>query len=148
MSPKKWKDIYAKEFDSAAFGCIIELTETHEFIGYALLHIREPKNRDGDFGFGLLPQFWGKGYGTEALEFIIEHAFRWFGLHRFSLGTFSPNERALKMYLKVGFTIEGRKRECLWYDNKFVDIIDLGILRREWAAKRWNAEEQKNVDEV
>ena len=31
----------------------------------------------------------------------------------------------------------------MWYDNKFVDTIHLGILRREWAAKHWSAEEQE-----
>jgi len=97
-----WKDKMRKWFDEVCvFACIIEMKGTGEFMGYGGLKLPEPKNRDGTFAITLAPQFWGGGYGAEAMRYIVDHGFRWYGLHRVSLGTFGSNERAIAMYSKM-----------------------------------------------
>ncbi|KAK3937267.1 hypothetical protein QBC46DRAFT_366359 [Diplogelasinospora grovesii] len=61
-------------------------------------------------------------------------AFRQGNYHRVALSTVSYNERAIKVYRRVGFMEEGRHREAHWYDRKCYDGIDFGILESEWAA--------------
>ncbi|EIW81380.1 acyl-CoA N-acyltransferase, partial [Coniophora puteana RWD-64-598 SS2] len=122
-----YKELLKKDMDDATFGTIITLTETGEFMGNGTVRVREPKNRDASIYIALLPRFWSKGYGTEATKFMVDHAFRWFGLHRVSLGVFGNNERAIAVYERLGFVMEGRKREALWMDNQWVDSLSMGV---------------------
>ncbi|KAG1749289.1 acyl-CoA N-acyltransferase [Suillus lakei] len=119
----------------ATFGAIIALKETGEFMGQGLVSILEPKNRDGTFGICLLPKFWSNGYGTEATKFMIDYSFKWFGLNRLSLGVFANNARAIAVYEKLGFVMEGRKRQAVWMDNRWEDVLTMGILRDEWERQ-------------
>lgn len=74
-----------------------------EWVGAIFINPGEnlPKNREGKIGIHLLYEQCGKGYGTEAMEFAIDHAFRWLGLHRLTLDVFEHNERAKKLYHKL-----------------------------------------------
>lgn len=81
---------------------IITLKSTGEFMGYSMIwQPNGAKNRGGMFGIGLLPEHWGKGYGTEVTKFLVDYGFRWLGLHRVGLGVFEGNSRAVSMYKKV-----------------------------------------------
>jgi RimJ/RimL family protein N-acetyltransferase len=42
------------------------------------------------------------------------------------------NPGAIRCYEKVGFKIEGRKREDHYLDDKYHDIIVMGILRHDF----------------
>src|SRR5919107_1358942 len=71
---------------------------------------------------------WGKGYGTEATQLMLEHAFAHLGLHRVALAVFSFNERAIRSYEKAGFRVEGRAREAIWRKGRFWDEISMSVL--------------------
>jgi RimJ/RimL family protein N-acetyltransferase len=77
---------------------------------------------------------WGQGYGTEATRLMLAHAFLTMGIHRVSLAVFAFNERAIRSYRKVGFTVEGRAREAIFRDGRFWDEISMSILEPEWRA--------------
>ena len=63
---------------------------------------------------------WGKGYGTEATQLMVDHAFGTLGLHRIALYVFEFNERAIRAYKRAGFVVEGRSRESIWRDGPLV----------------------------
>ncbi len=46
------------------------------------------------------------------------------------------NPRALRVYERVGFVIEGRRREAFTFDGVRYDDIIMSILRPEWASRR------------
>ena len=73
-----------------------------------------------------------QGYGSEAILWATEWAFQHANMHRVSIGAFSYNEGAVRLYQRLGFVLEGRTRECAWYNGKYHDGIDMGILRDEW----------------
>ena len=80
------------------------------------------------------PEYWGKGYGREAVDLLLRFGFESLNLRRVSLDVFEYNERAIKSYCKLGFQIEGRMRQFLnRYDRRW-DLIYMGILRSEWEA--------------
>jgi RimJ/RimL family protein N-acetyltransferase len=81
------------------------------------------------------PEFWGKGYGTEAMQLMLCYAFMELNLHRVSLDVFDYNPRALHSYEKAGFKLEGRKRGMLLREGQRWDLIYMGILREEWLAQ-------------
>lgn len=81
------------------------------------------------------PEFWGRGYGTEAMQLILTYAFMELNLHRVSLDVFDYNPRAIHSYEKAGFKHEGRQRGVLLREGKRWDLIFMGILREEWLAQ-------------
>lgn len=83
----------------------------------------------------------GKGYGSEAINWALDWAFRVAGMHAVRLSCFSFNERAARLYQRLGFVKEGITREAYYYDCKWYNRILLSILDREWAVKRGIREE-------
>ena len=79
---------------------------------------------------------WGMGYGTEATQLMLSHAFDHLGLHRVGLTVFTFNERAIRAYRKAGFMVEGRAREAIHRDGRFWDEIAMSILEPEWRAQQ------------
>jgi RimJ/RimL family protein N-acetyltransferase len=102
-------------------------------IGNVGLHRIDWKNRVATLGIVIgEKEYWGKGYGTEAVKTMLRYAFYELGLNRVELETYSFNPRAQRCYEKAGFRREGVRREALYRDGQFHDIITMGILRREF----------------
>lgn len=85
--------------------------------------------------------FWGKGYGTDAMQVILSFAFQELNLRRVSLNTFEYNPRAVGSYEKAGFTYEGRMRGFLHREGRRWDLIFMGILREEWLLSTVRAKQ-------
>jgi len=81
-------------------------------------------------------EFWGEGYGTEAVQLLVDYGFNTLGMHRMELETFFFNERAIKSYNKVGFKQEGLKRQAHFIDGTYHDVAFIGLLEDEWRARR------------
>jgi RimJ/RimL family protein N-acetyltransferase len=79
---------------------------------------------------------WGMGFGTEATQLMLDHAFGTLGLHRIALYVFEFNERAIRAYTRCGFVIEGRSRESIWRDGRWWDELAMSVLESDWRATR------------
>jgi RimJ/RimL family protein N-acetyltransferase len=79
---------------------------------------------------------WGKGFGTEATQMMLDHAFGTLGLHRIALYVFEFNERAIRAYKRCGFVVEGRSRESIWRDGRWWDEMAMSVLESDWRARR------------
>ena len=77
-------------------------------------------------------EYWGKGYGTDAMKLAVQYAFMELGLQRVSLGLHEYNARALKSYEKAGFRLEGHTRQDVLREGRRTDSLWMGILREEW----------------
>lgn len=80
-------------------------------------------------------EFWGKGYGTDAMRVLLRFAFTELNLRRVTLSVFEYNPRAIRSYEKVGFVHEGRERGVIERSGRRWDVLSMGILRQEWAAQ-------------
>jgi RimJ/RimL family protein N-acetyltransferase len=76
----------------------------------------------------------GKGFGSEALQLMLQLAFNELNLYRISAGVGEDNPGALKFFKIHGFVEEVRRRKALMRDGQTWDSIHLGILQREWQA--------------
>ncbi|MBN1679813.1 MAG: GNAT family N-acetyltransferase [Anaerolineae bacterium] len=81
------------------------------------------------------PEYWGGGYGTDALLLVVDYAFDWLDLRRLWLVTMSLNARVLRQMDKVGFTMENRQRNATLADGTWYDIVMYGLLRDEWPGR-------------
>ena len=81
-------------------------------------------------------EYWGQGYGTDAMRVLQRYAFEQLNLHRLTLLVFEYNHRAQKSYEKSGFKVEGRQRETMRREGHRWDWIYMGILKEEWKKNR------------
>jgi len=78
------------------------------------------------------PEFWGKGYGTEALRLLLDFAFTLLDLNTIMLDTIAFNERAIACYKKVGFREMGRWRESRVVNGVAHDLVFMDLLASEF----------------
>jgi len=79
-------------------------------------------------------EYWGKGFGPDAINLLLDYGFNILNLHNIMLEVFSFNERAIKAYKKVGFKIIGRRRKALLYAQERFDMIYMDILAEEFKS--------------
>ena len=80
-------------------------------------------------------EYWGKGYGTDAVKLLIKFIFEEMNINKIYLNVFSHNKRAIKSYKKCGFIVEGTLREEGFHNGKYYDDIYMGILKSEYFSK-------------
>jgi RimJ/RimL family protein N-acetyltransferase len=114
----------------------------HERAGDRLVGTCAFSQLDGDNGSALYhitvgeKDAWGQGYGTEATQLMLDHAFGTLGLHRIALFVFEFNERAIRTYKRCGFVVEGRSRESIFRDGQWWDEIAMSVLESDWRRLR------------
>jgi len=137
-SEKKLKEFIEKDGESKnehAFRFSIRTLAEDKLIGVVSLWVHSWTHSDASIGIIVGDrEYWGKGYGTDAMRLIVQYGFVELNLRRISLGLHAYNEHALKSYLKVGFQLEGRTRGDGLRDGIRYDSLWMGILREEWLA--------------
>jgi L-phenylalanine/L-methionine N-acetyltransferase len=83
----------------------------------------------GLIGMAVHDQWQGRGVGTALVRAAIELADRWLNLHRLELIAFVDNERAISLYKRFGFEVEGLLRRYAFRDGVFVDAYTMARLR-------------------
>lgn len=136
-SPKSIKEWLEKEMEgmgNTMHWFTIRTIAQDQLLGDITLDVINWNHRDAYVGLGIGPRdFWGKGYGTEAMNLILQYGFSELNLHRITLTVFEYNPRAIRSYEKSGFRHEGSLREAILREGKRWDIHYMGILREEWT---------------
>ena len=91
------------------------------------------RNKLGHIGITIGEKnLWGKGYGTEAMQLLVNYSFQTLNIHKIELQVYDFNTRAIKSYTKLGFKEEGILRKSHYVNGKYVDLIEMGLLKDEW----------------
>ncbi|KZT60058.1 acyl-CoA N-acyltransferase [Calocera cornea HHB12733] len=147
VSDMMWEAAKPQLLQSQLLLAVVEIKR--EFVGGLNLHLAQPKDRDTDLGISLAFAWWGKGLGTELLQWALEHNFTQLNMHRMSLGVFGDNERAIELYKYLGFVEEGRVREGRCREGgAWVDFVRMGMLDREWQARKDQLGSTAQFDDV
>jgi RimJ/RimL family protein N-acetyltransferase len=78
-------------------------------------------------GIGLLPEYRDRGLGTRLMNEAIETAWS-MGLERIDLRVYASNERAIRLYEKVGFVTEGIERRGRYLHGEWFDLAEMALL--------------------
>ncbi|BBI33760.1 GNAT family N-acetyltransferase [Cohnella abietis] len=114
-------------------GFVIADIKDEAYIGQVNLDAIDWKNRVGRIGIVIgSSEYFGRGYGTEAMRMLISFAFLELNLNRLELEVYDYNERAIRSYLSCGFIQEGRLRERQYKNGRYIDVIQMGLLRSDW----------------
>lgn len=130
-----------REFISALAHAVDQLVlgvtarDDGRLLGVCGLHQLGDPARQAELGLFLGgPEEWGKGFGTEVTRLLCRHGFEVMGLNRIWLHVFADNVRGLRAYERAGFRREGVLREAAVREGERVDVVSMGILRREWPT--------------
>jgi RimJ/RimL family protein N-acetyltransferase len=130
-SSQKWIEKQYEKEDNYAF--TIRILDGDQIIGRIGLEGIHWTHSDCFVGIGLGErEFWGKGYGTDAMRVMLRYAFTELNLQRVTLDVFEYNQRGVRSYEKAGFVFEGSQRGMILREGRRWDVIYMGILREEW----------------
>ena len=76
------------------------------------------------------PRWGGKGVGRALMTSVIDLADDWLNIARLGLVVFVDNTRAIELYTRFGFVIEGTMRAYGFKRGCFVDAHVMGRVRR------------------
>jgi len=133
---KGWLEKHIEAEPENTFWFAIRALEDDRLIGDIDLAVINWGSRDAFLGIGIgAREFWGKGYGSEAMQLILRYGFIELNLRRISLDVFEYNQRAMRLYEKAGFRLEGCMRQAMQREGQRWDIYFMGILREEWMKE-------------
>lgn len=80
-------------------------------------------------------EFWGRGYGTEAIRLVLDYAFKSLNLHKVTAGIVANHQASIRAFQKAGFEIEGRAKSQFFLDGEYCDSLYLGIVKEDFLKK-------------
>jgi RimJ/RimL family protein N-acetyltransferase len=110
----------------------IEARSDGKLIGAVRLRDAQPETGCAELDIYLgEKEYWGQGYGTDAMRTVCRYGFDKMRLHKITLEVVTENHAAHHIYQKVGFTDEGRLREVFRRDGQWYDMFTMGLLEGE-----------------
>jgi putative acetyltransferase len=82
----------------------------------------------GEIGMAVRDDWQGKGVGAALMKAALDLADNWLGLRRIELHVHADNERAIALYRKFGFELEGTHRAYAIRDGVYVDSLSMARL--------------------
>lgn len=111
---------------------VARLRGSDEFIGMFRVDAIDYFNGNAFVGCDIVPAHQRQGYAREFYNYILSYLFEACRLHRVELVTLEDNDRALNLYTSLGFVREGERREAIFRDGKYKNLVAMGLLASEW----------------
>ncbi|GEM74498.1 GNAT family N-acetyltransferase [Vibrio sagamiensis] len=90
-----------------------------------------PRRRHvGSLGMGVKDNVQGKGVGSALLAKVIDLADNWLNLTRLELTVYVDNKRAISLYKKFGFEIEGESKAFAFRQGEFVNAYHMARITK------------------
>lgn len=101
-----------------------------EITGIATIHssAKIKARHDGELGIVVAKKYQGQGIGTELIRQLIDWAKGNGVTTRISLDTRADNVKAVELYMKFGFVVEGCRKNSTLLDGKYYDLYVMGMM--------------------
>jgi len=123
-SPELWRKRLAEQSDNHHTLVATVAGEVVGNLGLTRL-TRARRAHVGELGMGVRDRWQGKGVGSALMRAALDLADNWLGLRRLELMVHVDNERAIALYRKFGFEIEGTHRAYSIRDGRYVDSLSM-----------------------
>jgi len=128
---EKWFDSYLAN-RSSTVRCAIVNSKSDKILGLVSLTDIDYLNQSASIHIMIgCADEQGKGMGTYAMSTMVNHAFKNLNLHRVQADVLADNERSIHVLEKIGFVKEGIKRQAVFKNGIFKDMVCLSILRED-----------------
>lgn len=87
-----------------------------------------PEHYRAELGYMLSPQYFNKGYMTEAIRLVNAYAFNKMKLHSIEANINPANAASEAILIKTGFVKEAHFKENYYYNGKFIDSVIYSLL--------------------
>lgn len=116
-----------------AYFFAIALKETNQLIGTCGLFALSRINRKAELMIVIYnKEYWGKGFGTEAIQLLLNYGFKQLNLNRILLFSHDDNTRAQHIYEKIGFKPGGKRRQASYFEGAYHDLLLYDLLASEF----------------
>ena len=133
--PMPSKEVWRKRLAEVQDGHFILVAEAGgEIVGHAGLHPAGTSPRRAHalhLGMTVRTDWHGKGVGTALMEALLALADGWLNVIRIELTVFADNERALALYRKFGFQVEGTHRAYALRNGGYADTHTMARVVRK-----------------
>jgi len=82
-----------------------------------------PQHSRVGVGILILPEYQGEGFGSEALEMIIDYAFTYLNIHQIFANITADNQISITLFEKFNFKKIGIKKDWIFADTNYKDEI-------------------------
>lgn len=125
---EEWIATHRAAFE-AGEAVIIAITRREDETLYGAIELTiNPQDANAEIGYWIGVPYWSRGYARE----VVRYGFEELGLHRIHAGHFASNSASGRILKKIGMSYEGTRREHLRKLGRFEDLIDYGLLERDW----------------
>ena len=116
---------------------LIAVLHTGEVIGISGLQggSRKATRHTGGVGISINRERRDQGIGTALLQQVIEWAKKSNIIKRIELEVMTHNQRAIHVYEKLGFQMEGKHLAALYKEGRYIDIYLMGLLLFDYPAR-------------
>jgi RimJ/RimL family protein N-acetyltransferase len=104
-------------------------------IGTCTLFRIDPRHRHAEIGYALRSDHWGQGLAHEAVNLMLDWAFRRFDLQRVEADIDPRNEGSRRLLLRLGFASEGVLRQRFFVGDVVTDSEMFGLLAGERSIR-------------
>lgn len=98
------------------------ITVNDELIGGTGVHPQDDIFvNNAEIGYWIGEAYWGKGYMSQAIKLITDHAFKNFPVNRLWLRIYGNNPRSMKIAEKASYKLEGKFEKTLLKNGELLD---------------------------
>jgi len=126
----RWIDTPRNSLNGPWHFTIVE-RETDRAVGLATAHDVDWRNGTVKHGIKLHPGAQGRGIAYDAIMARIAWTFFVAGLRRIDTAVLDFNHASLRLHHRIGYSLEGRRREAVLRDGRWCDLLLFGLLRSE-----------------
>ncbi|KAB8030955.1 GNAT family N-acetyltransferase [Fluviispira multicolorata] len=117
------------------FGIFIQSEGREKMIGtVGLFKGKLCRENTLELGYALGEDWWGKGYGIEASQVLINHAFKTLNIRRIEALCIKENIGSFRVMEKLGMQREGLLRKHLIKNGYIYDMYIYSLLKEEWEV--------------
>jgi RimJ/RimL family protein N-acetyltransferase/ribosomal protein S18 acetylase RimI-like enzyme len=129
---QRWQERLAEPPPEPRTGLEIETAEGRH-IGWVNSYWVDERTRWRDCGIGIAEEdVWGRGLGREAFALWVGYLLTAHDLPRVGVGTWSGNQRMIRVAARVGMREEGRFLDARLVEGRCYDAVRWGVTRAEW----------------
>lgn len=123
------------ENDKDIIHLAIHKIDNNKLIGYTMIAMIDKYHKKCHLGLSIGDKTeWGKGYGTEIVNAMVNFAFENLKMNRVGAEIYSHNQASIKLFKKCGFKHEGTIRQSVLKKGKYSDELIFGILKEEFGG--------------
>lgn len=103
-------------------------------VGYTVTD-RTPVGKLVHAGYFYFPEFWGRGYGTEAFREVLRFAFKEGGVYRVTTGCLAENKGSERIMQKCGLIKEAEHVDWQWHEDRMKTRLEYRLLKPEYDKR-------------